>query len=217
MHQQRSYLHPAWTSKFLPAQFVAIFRDRLRAIISDFRTQTSLREGCNAILRSDCLHLVQRLQREVKRAMPTVWLQRMHTHGTSAAAAAAAAADGTDSSAAEEAAAAAGLKASPKGVASVAAAVGTSGSSYLPRSLSTKGPHWLKYQSGSGRAMLAASSQDVPAVAVHALATMTASGGVGGAVGQSIRTPAASVSRSTTGAKVRPSAIYTCHLVNILA
>eukprot|EP00775_Hariotina_reticulata_P014708 gene14708-14873_t len=51
-------------------------RDRLRGIIADFRTQTSLREGCNAILRSDCLHLVTRLQREVRRAMPVVWLQR---------------------------------------------------------------------------------------------------------------------------------------------
>jgi hypothetical protein len=161
---------------------------------------------------------VQRLQREVKRAMPTVWLQRMHTHGASAAAAAAAAADGTDSAAAEAAVAAvaAGPKTSPKGVASVAAAVGTSGSSYLPSSLSTKGPHWLKYQSGSGRAMLPAGSQDVPAVAVHALATMTASGGVGGAVGQSIRTPAA-VSRSATGTKVRLCTIHAWHLLGSLA
>ncbi|WIA39313.1 hypothetical protein OEZ86_005428 [Tetradesmus obliquus] len=51
-------------------------RDRLRHIIADFRTQTSLREGCNAILRSDCLKLVNKLQAEVKRAMPVVWLQR---------------------------------------------------------------------------------------------------------------------------------------------
>lgn len=217
MQQQESSPHPQQDNRSpacLPAHRVAhgtTYRDRLRAIISDFRTQTSLREGCNAILRSDCLHLVQRLQREVKRAMPTVWLQRMHTHGASAAAAAAAAADGVDSAAADEAAAGvAGAKVPPKGAASVAAAAGMSGSSYLPRSLSTKGPHWLKYQSGSGRAMLPASSQDVPAVAVHALATMTASGGVGGVggagAGQSIRTPAA-VSRSTTVAKVRLCAV----------
>lgn len=51
-------------------------RDRLRGIIADFRTQTSLREGCNAILRSDCRQLVTRLQREVRRALPVVWLQR---------------------------------------------------------------------------------------------------------------------------------------------
>lgn len=73
-------------------------RDRLRHIISDFRTQTSLREGCNAILRSDCLHLVQRLQMEVKRALPVVWVQRIGSHGTAPTgaqlAAAAAAAEG---------------------------------------------------------------------------------------------------------------------------
>ena len=34
-------------------------RDRLVHIIADFRTQTSLREGCNAILHHDCLHLAQ--------------------------------------------------------------------------------------------------------------------------------------------------------------
>lgn len=34
-------------------------RDRLVHIIADFRTQTSLREGCNSILHHDCLHLAQ--------------------------------------------------------------------------------------------------------------------------------------------------------------
>ncbi len=34
-------------------------RDRLVHIIADFRTQTSLREGCNAILAHDCRHLAQ--------------------------------------------------------------------------------------------------------------------------------------------------------------
>lgn len=185
-------------------------RDRLRAIIADFRTQTSLREGCNAILRSDCLHLVQRLQREVKRAMPTVWLQRMHTHGASAAAAAAAAAaeggEGAPPAADESAAAAAGAKVPPKGAApTVAAMLAPAGSSYLPRSLSTKGPQWLKYHSGSGKVMQPASSQDVPAVAAHALETITASAGVGGpAAGPSSRGVAAA-SRSATGAKVRCS------------
>ncbi len=51
-------------------------RDRLRAIISDFRTQTSLREGCNAVLRSDCRHLIARLQREARRALGTVYVHR---------------------------------------------------------------------------------------------------------------------------------------------
>ncbi|GBF95415.1 hypothetical protein Rsub_08377 [Raphidocelis subcapitata] len=50
-------------------------RDRLRAIISDFRTQTSLREGCNAVLRSDCRHLMARLQREARRALGTVYVR----------------------------------------------------------------------------------------------------------------------------------------------
>lgn len=180
----------------------------MRAIIADFRTQTSLREGCNAILRSDCLHLVQRLQREVKRAMPTVWLQRMHTHGASAAAAAAAAAaessEGAPAAADEAAAAAGAAKAQAKGAApTVAAMLAPAGSSYLPCSLSTKGPHWLKYQAGSGKIMQPASSQDVPAVAAHALAIITASGGVGGpAAGPSSRGVAAA-SRSATGTKVR--------------
>lgn len=34
-------------------------RDRLVHIIADFRTQTSLREGCNTILHHDCLSLAQ--------------------------------------------------------------------------------------------------------------------------------------------------------------
>lgn len=37
-------------------------RDRLVHIIADFRTQTSLREGCNTILHHDCLALAQVLQ-----------------------------------------------------------------------------------------------------------------------------------------------------------
>jgi hypothetical protein len=51
-------------------------RDRLRAIIADFRTQTSLREGCNAVLRSDCRQLMARLRREARRAVPTVYVQQ---------------------------------------------------------------------------------------------------------------------------------------------
>jgi len=49
-------------------------RDRLRAIIADFRTQTSLREGCNVILRSDCAHLVARLYAGARSALPTVYV-----------------------------------------------------------------------------------------------------------------------------------------------
>jgi hypothetical protein len=87
---------------------ITSLRDRLRHIIADFRTQTSLREGCNAILRSDCLKLVNKLQAEVKRAMPVVWLQRVGTHGMGAAGAhlAAAAAAAADAAAEQQAAAA---------------------------------------------------------------------------------------------------------------
>ena len=38
-------------------------------------TQTSLREGCNAILRSDCRHLLARLLDGSRRALPSVLLQ----------------------------------------------------------------------------------------------------------------------------------------------
>ena len=191
-------------------------RDRLRAIISDFRTQTSLREGCNAILRSDCLHLVTRLQREVQRALPTVWLQRLHTHTATAAAAAAAAADGSDATAA---AAAAGEDSTPAGgtpakggskaaAASVAAAAG-GGHPYLPVSSSSKGPQWLKYQCGSGRAMQAASTQEVPAVAVHALAAVTSAAAVTAVGGPGAAAAGSRAGgRSTTGIKVRGA--YCC-------
>jgi len=182
--------HPHTANPHVPSNPSGLApRDRLRAIIADFRTQTSLREGCNAILRSDCLHLVQRLTREVKRALPAVWLQRHHAHTATAATTAAAAADGSDAAADEGLLAAGpgalGAKASPKGaaaaaVAAVAAAGGSSGCGYLPRSVGGKGPQWLKYQCGSGQLMQPGSSQDVPAVAVHALATAAAAGGVGG-------------------------------------
>jgi hypothetical protein len=49
-------------------------RDRLRAIISDFRTQTCLREGCNAVLAADCRHLISRLRREARRALGHVYV-----------------------------------------------------------------------------------------------------------------------------------------------
>ncbi|KXZ53112.1 hypothetical protein GPECTOR_7g1002 [Gonium pectorale] len=51
-------------------------RDRLRAIIADYRTQTSLREGCNAILRSDCRHLMAKLYDGTKRVLPYAYVNR---------------------------------------------------------------------------------------------------------------------------------------------
>lgn len=46
-------------------------RDRLRTIISDHTAQTTLRQGCAAILRADCMHLVQRLHRQLTQALPS--------------------------------------------------------------------------------------------------------------------------------------------------
>ncbi|EFJ47940.1 hypothetical protein VOLCADRAFT_61071, partial [Volvox carteri f. nagariensis] len=63
-------------------------RDRLRAIIADYRqvergvgldTQTSLREGCNAILRSDCRHLLAKLYDGTRRALPYLYVVRPGT------------------------------------------------------------------------------------------------------------------------------------------
>jgi hypothetical protein len=152
-----------------------VVRDRLRAIITDFRTQTSLREGCNAILRSDCLHLVQRLQREVRRALPCVWVQRQAAHAGSGSGGAASAAEGgggegaaVDGSADKKQQQAAQQ---PQAVsAAAAAAAGSTG--YLPANIN--GPQWLKYGCSSGKLMVPGSSQDVPAVAVHALAAAAA-------------------------------------------
>ena len=54
-------------------------RDRLVHIIADFRTQTSLREGCNAILHHDCLHLAQVLLLPFSRPLfCSVVLQRVN-------------------------------------------------------------------------------------------------------------------------------------------
>ena len=38
---------------------IARLRDRIVQIVADFRTQTSLREGCNTILHTDCVLLAQ--------------------------------------------------------------------------------------------------------------------------------------------------------------
>jgi hypothetical protein len=181
-------------------------RDRLRAIISDFRTQTSLREGCNAILRSDCLHLVTRLQREVQRALPTVWLQRLHTHAATAAAAAAAAADGSEvavAAAGEDSTPAGGTTAKAGGSKAAVATAAGGGHPYLPVASSSKGPQWLKYQCGSGKAMQAASTQEVPAMAVHALAAVTAAAAVTPVGGPAAAGGSRAGGRSTTGIKVR--------------
>ncbi|CAN1131493.1 Vacuolar protein sorting-associated protein 41 homolog, partial [Linum perenne] len=44
-------------------------RDRLVKIITDYRTETSLRHGCNDILKADCVNLLVKFYNEAKRAI----------------------------------------------------------------------------------------------------------------------------------------------------
>ena len=44
---------------------------RLVRILSDFRTQASLRMGCNAVVKADCLTLLSKLQRNSARGVIT--------------------------------------------------------------------------------------------------------------------------------------------------
>ncbi|OMO90342.1 hypothetical protein COLO4_19230 [Corchorus olitorius] len=44
-------------------------RDRLVKIITDYRTETSLRHGCNDILKADCVNLLVKYYKEAKRAV----------------------------------------------------------------------------------------------------------------------------------------------------
>ena len=54
------YVNPLRLLQRIPdGMCVEGLRDRLVHIIADFRTQTSLREGCNSILHTDCLLLAQ--------------------------------------------------------------------------------------------------------------------------------------------------------------
>lgn len=54
------YVDPLRLVQKIPAGLaIPNLRDRLVHIIADFRTQTSLREGCNTILHHDCLVLAQ--------------------------------------------------------------------------------------------------------------------------------------------------------------
>eukprot|EP00192_Tetraselmis_astigmatica_P002353 CAMPEP_0117695968 /NCGR_PEP_ID=MMETSP0804-20121206/28429_1 /TAXON_ID=1074897 /ORGANISM="Tetraselmis astigmatica, Strain CCMP880" /LENGTH=974 /DNA_ID=CAMNT_0005510089 /DNA_START=546 /DNA_END=3468 /DNA_ORIENTATION=+ len=69
-----SYCNPLRLLEKIPhGMAIPGLRDRLVKIISDFRTQTSLREGCNNILQMDCVTLSRRLYSEVRRAVNDVW------------------------------------------------------------------------------------------------------------------------------------------------
>lgn len=70
------HINPLYVIRKIPlAMPIDRLRERLRAIIADYRTQTSLSEGCNAILASDCLSLMAKLQAAARRALPVVYLQ----------------------------------------------------------------------------------------------------------------------------------------------
>ncbi|GMH45969.1 hypothetical protein BSKO_13933 [Bryopsis sp. KO-2023] len=51
-------------------------RQRLCQIIADYRTQTSLQEGCNNILRADGVHLGEKFYKEIRCAIGTVYVTR---------------------------------------------------------------------------------------------------------------------------------------------
>eukprot|EP01088_Endostelium_zonatum_P016114 TRINITY_DN4223_c0_g1_i1.p1 TRINITY_DN4223_c0_g1~~TRINITY_DN4223_c0_g1_i1.p1 ORF type:complete len:1005 (-),score=309.56 TRINITY_DN4223_c0_g1_i1:127-3141(-) len=54
----------------IPLQMkIASLRDRLVKIISDYNLQMSLREGCNTILKKDCVDLIERQNRMNKKAI----------------------------------------------------------------------------------------------------------------------------------------------------
>ncbi|KAK1303126.1 hypothetical protein QJS10_CPB11g02298 [Acorus calamus] len=53
-------------------------RDRLVKIITDYRTETSLRQGCNDILKADCVNLLLKYYNEARRA---VYLGEDNGHG----------------------------------------------------------------------------------------------------------------------------------------
>ncbi|KAF5836122.1 hypothetical protein DUNSADRAFT_6375 [Dunaliella salina] len=55
-------------------------RDRVISIIADFRTQTSLHEGCNTILRADCAHLMAKFYASIRAQVPTVYIKCSSWH-----------------------------------------------------------------------------------------------------------------------------------------
>ncbi|MEW5317234.1 MAG: hypothetical protein WDW38_008551 [Sanguina aurantia] len=82
LDQIGGYIDPLSLIQRIPrGMAIPRLRDRLRVIIADFRTQTSLREGCNVILRADCTALVRRLYREVRRSVQACYVYRGEAAG----------------------------------------------------------------------------------------------------------------------------------------
>ncbi|KAG6472337.1 vacuolar protein sorting-associated protein 41 homolog [Zingiber officinale] len=63
-------LDPLYIVKKVPDGLeIPRLRDRLVKIITDYRTETSLRHGCNAILKTDCVNLLIKYYKEARRAV----------------------------------------------------------------------------------------------------------------------------------------------------
>ncbi|CAH9072753.1 unnamed protein product [Cuscuta europaea] len=63
-------LDPLYIVNMLPNGLeIPRLRDRLVKIVTDYRTETSLRHGCNDILKADCVNLLIKYFKEAKRAI----------------------------------------------------------------------------------------------------------------------------------------------------
>ncbi|CAN4098954.1 unnamed protein product [Withania somnifera] len=63
-------LDPLYIVNMLPNGLeIPRLRDRLVKIVTDYRTETSLRHGCNHILKADCMNLLVKYYKEAKRAV----------------------------------------------------------------------------------------------------------------------------------------------------
>ena len=72
LEQIGGYMDPLKLLRRIPeGMSIPQLRDRLIKIITDFRTQTSLIEGCNNILRSDKAALSDKLYNQAKQALPS--------------------------------------------------------------------------------------------------------------------------------------------------
>ncbi|KAJ8559620.1 hypothetical protein K7X08_003678 [Anisodus acutangulus] len=63
-------LDPLYIVNMLPNGLeIPRLRNRLVKIVTDYRTETSLRHGCNKILKADCMNLLVKYYKEAKRAV----------------------------------------------------------------------------------------------------------------------------------------------------
>ncbi|XP_043700552.1 vacuolar protein sorting-associated protein 41 homolog [Telopea speciosissima] len=64
------HLDPLYIVKMVPNGLrIPRLRDRLVKIITDYRTETSLRHGCNDILKADCVNLLVKFYKEARHAV----------------------------------------------------------------------------------------------------------------------------------------------------